>query len=274
MKIFIDSAKIEEITFLSKIGILDGVTTNPSLIKSAVEEQMFNGNKIDMFYYIVKILETVGKGKSVSLEVASTNYEQMVKEGLVLYKKFNKFAKNVFIKIPINTATSKGDNDFEGLKAINYFSREGIPVNCTLIFTPEQALMAAKAGAAIVSPFAGRIDDMLREKARMKFQKSDYFSGFEPTKVKGKSLEDNGIISGVNLVSKIVQIFKKYEIKTQVLAASIRNARQFRECALVGVDIVTAPLTVILDSLKHEKTVEGVNKFSFDVVQEYREILR
>jgi len=273
MKIFIDSAYIEEIKEVGGYGILDGVTTNPSLIKKAVERLKKRGKKVDMESYINDILK-VCKGKPVSLEVIGINYDEMVKEGKNLYKKFNKVAKNVYIKIPVNPCMEPHCNkSSDGIKAIKELSKNNIPINCTLIFTPEQALLAAKAGAKIVSPFAGRIDDYIREMNRIKLNKEAYFpkDGFKKGK---KILEDNGIVSGIDLVAETVKIFRESKIKTKVLAASIRNTRQFREAAEVGADIATLPLSVIKKLLEHHKTAEGMKNFVKDIVPEYARIVR
>ena len=183
---------------------------------------------------------------------------------------FNRVAKNVYIKIPINPAFKDGDNThFDGIKAIRELARHKIPVNCTLVFTPEQAWLAAKAGAAFISPFAGRIDDDLRKGS--KFNKTDYYP--QEGKKKGASiLNDNGIFSGVELVKECVKIMQLHDLKTEVLAASLRNTRQVRECALVGSHIATLPFSVIKDMLKHHKTYEGMEKFTADIVKEYEEL--
>jgi len=264
MKIFIDSADIDEIKQFYKWGIADGVTTNPSLLKKAVSKR----KNINLDEYIKEILKTA-KGTPVSLEVTELKAEGMIAQGRTLFKRYNSVAKNVYIKIPVNPAFMDGDaNHFDGIAAIRALAREKIPVNCTLIFTPEQALLAAKAGAAFVSPFAGRIDDLIRKREGMKFDKKDYFpmGGFSN---KGKVLEDNGIVSGIDLVSQCVQILKRYGLKTEVLAASLRNPRQVREAALVGADISTLPFNVIRDMLKHEKTYEGMKNFTRDIVPDY-----
>jgi transaldolase len=268
MKLFIDSAKLDEIKKVNDWGLLDGVTTNPSLIKKAVE-----GKKVNIESYIKQILKTVGRGKPVSLEVVGADFEEMVKEGKILFKKFNGVARNVYVKIPVNPCMEKKcDRNSDGIKAISALARAKIPVNCTLIFTPEQALLAAKAGAKIVSPFAGRVDDYIRELARIKFDKKDYFPASGAVK-KGRILNDKGILSGVDLVMKTKYIFTKQKIKCEVLAASIRNNRQFRESALAGADIATVPFNVIEGLLKHHKTVEGMRKFTQDVVPEYAKLV-
>ena len=264
MNIFVDTAKLSEIKAAINLGICDGVTTNPSLIKASMDEL-----KIGMEDYIKEICKTMGKGKPVSLEVISTNAEEMVREAKILYERFNPIANNVVIKIPISTATN-GKN-FEGLKAIKELKNTGIKTNATLLMTPEQAFLAAKAGAAYVSPFAGRVDDYIRTSLGKSFEKSDYFPA-EGLVEKNKKIDDNGILSGVDLVKKIVNIYKNYSIKAGVIAASIRNPRQVREVALAGAHIATIPFSVIEEMTKHPKTVEGVIKFSQDTLEEYKSV--
>lgn len=273
MKIFIDSADLDEIKKAYSYGILDGITTNPSLIKKAVEKLKKNKKEMDIGSYIKEILKAA-KGIPVSLEVIGTNYKEMVEEGRKLFKKFNPVAKNVYIKIPVNPCLEQNcSTASDGIKAIKTLSKEKIPVNCTLIFTPEQALLAAKAGAKFVSPFTGREDDYIREINRIKFKKEDYFpaEGFKKGK---KILEDKGIVSGVDLIKQIVKIFKKNNIKAQVLAASIRNKMQFREVAEAGADIATLPFDVINELLDHYKTAEGMRDFTKDIIPEYAKILK
>ena len=272
MKLFIDTANIDEIKETLSYGILDGVTTNPSLIKKAVDERKKSGKKLDIESYIKDIVR-VCKGKPVSLEVVGRSHKEMVSQGKEIFKKFNPIAKNVYVKIPVNPCLEKNCNaNFDGIKAIKALSAAKIPVNCTLIFTPEQAFLAAKAGAKIVSPFTGREDDYIREVNRIKFDKEDYFpkDGFK----KGKRvLEDNGIVSGVDLIKECVDILKKNKIKTEVLAASIRSTRQFRESVMVGADIVTLPYKIIKESLIHHKTFAGIKTFTKDIVPEYKKLL-
>lgn len=273
IKIFIDSSKLGEISQAYDYGLLDGVTTNPSLIRAAVDEEKIKGGSIDIEDYIKEIL-LLTRGLPVSLEVIGTDSEKMIDEGRRIYKLFNPIAGNVYVKIPVNPSTErKSSNNFDGLKAIRTLSGEGIPINCTLIFTPEQALMAAKAGASLVSPFAGRIDDLIRSENNLEFKKTDYFPAYGEEK-DGGILEDNGIISGIDLVSQIREIFDNYGIsETKVLAASIRNARQAREAALAGADIATLPVSVIEELLIHPKTIEGMKGFIKDIVPEYRDLL-
>ncbi len=271
MKIFIDSADIDEIKQAYAWGVCNGVTTNPSLLKKAVESRQKKGLKLNLKSYLTEILKTA-KGTPVSLEVTETTAKGMIEQGKKLYKIFHPIAHNVYIKIPVNPAFKAKDiTHFDGLMAIQELSKTKIPVNCTLIFTPEQALLAAKAGAKIVSPFAGRIDDFLRELHTIEFDKFDYFPAHGWME-KGKLLSDNGIVSGVDLVRQCVQILKNANLQTEVLAASLRNARQVREAALVGAHIGTLPLNVIQDLLKHYKTYEGMEVFTKDAVKEYVEL--
>jgi transaldolase len=273
MKIFIDSASLDEIKEAYACGLIDGVTTNPSLIKKAVDTRKTRGEDIDMKRYIERIL-AAAKGTPVSLEVTGLSYNEMITEGKRLYDMFNSIANNVTIKIPINTLqeNEKG-REYDGVKAIRSLSQNGIPVNCTLIFTPEQAIMAAKAGAAYVSPFAGRIDDYIRKQNNLSFQKIDYYPECGIQK-DGFLLHDKGIVSGIDLVKKIKTIFTLYNIETEILAASIRNARQVREAALAGADIATLPSSVISDLLCHFKTAEGIKSFAQDTIPEYRDIMK
>jgi transaldolase len=272
MKIFIDSGILEEVREIESYGILNGVTTNPSLMKKAVEKLKKEGKEVDMEDYIKEIILAANR-KPVSLEVISTDYEGMVREGRLLYKKFNHHSGNIVIKIPISSAFGKEVNTFDALRAIKTLREKEIAVNCTLVFTPEQALLAAKAGATYISPFVGRIDDYLRTKSKIKFEKSDYFpaGGFEK---KGKLLDDNGIVSGVDLISQISKVLKNNGFESKIIASSIRNPRQVRECALAGADIATIPFNTIKEMIKHPKTKEGMEKFTKDIVLEYSNLLK
>jgi len=268
VKLFIDTADIGEIRETLSYGILDGVTTNPSLIKKAVEAK----KGMDIETYIKEILR-ICKGKPVSLEVVGRSYKEMVSQGKEIFKKFNPVAKNVYVKIPVNPCLERDcDLNFDGIKTIKTLSAAKIPVNCTLIFTPEQAFLAAKAGAKIVSPFTGREDDYIRKMNRIEFEKTDYFpkEGFSKGK---KILQDDGIVSGVDLISECLEIIKQSNLETEVLAASIRNTRQFREVAEAGADIATIPFSVIKKLVEHEKTVEGMKGFTKDIVPEYKKLL-
>jgi len=284
MKIFVDTADLDEIREAYSWGIVDGVTTNPSLIKKAVDKRP----GLSMKDYIKDICCSVDG--PVSLEVKGIKTEQIIQEAELLYETFNPVNSNVVIKVPINTAMDDGDPNFEGVKAIKILENRGIPVNVTLVMSAEQALIAAKAGASYVSPFLGRIDDYIRNRLNMVFEKSDYFdplcthhsaaldselSDEESTvdlydRVLQTDISDNGIFSGVDLVDSILTIFQKYEFNTEIIAASIRNCRQAREVAEIGVDIATLPFGVIKDMLTHYKTQEGMQKFTEDVVPEYR----
>ncbi len=276
VKIFIDSAKLSEIEEAYSAGFLDGVTTNPSLLKAAVDDLRKKGESKDIGSYIEEILR-IAKGTPVSLEVTEYTFEGMVRQAKKIYDRFNPVAKNVNIKIPINPIFSGMSTvklgPFDGLKTIKSLSDVGIPVNCTLVFTPEQALLAAKAGATYVSPFAGRVDDYIRSRNDMSYDKKDYYP-MEGEWRGDKPLEDNGITSGIDLVAQIVETFKNYSYNTEVLAASIRNARQTREAALVGAHIATLPLYVIRDLVTHYKTKEGMDLFLKDVIPEYVEITK
>ena len=271
MKIFIDSADLEHIEKARSYGILDGVTTNPSLIKKAITSRQNKGEDVDMRSYIRSILE-VAHDVPVSLEVIGTDRKQMEREGRFLYETFNPVAGNVYVKIPVNPAFSDDDDThYHGIETIKALADDGVPVNCTLVFTPEQALLAAKAGARVVSPFAGRIDDLLRTRNGMDFDKTDYFPAYGLEQ--GAVTNDNGIVSGIDLVIQCVEIMKTFNLPTEVLAASIRNSRQTREAALSGAHIATLPFEVISKLLVHEKTMEGMHGFVRDVVPEYAQLL-
>jgi transaldolase len=273
MKIFIDSARLDEIENAFSYGIIDGVTTNPSLLKKAVDKLQDSGEKITIEDYLKKILKAA-KGTPVSLEVTELKQDKMIEQAKKLFKMFNPVANNVNIKIPVNPSfPEETGRDFEGIQAIKTLSKTGIPVNCTLIFTPEQALLAAKAGAKYVSPFAGRIDDFIRSNNKITFKKTDYFPE-EGLEKNGEILEDNGIVSGIDLISQILDILSLYDLKTEVIAASIRNSRQAREAALIGADIATLPYGVIMQLLVHYKTKEGMKKFTDDIIPEYENLTR
>jgi transaldolase len=275
MKIFVDTAEIDEIKTSISWGIVDGVTTNPSLIKKAVDKRQ---GKVTMVEYIEEIVKiTPGP---VSLEVLGGIANEMIKQGRLLYKKFSPYG-NVAIKIPVNPSLQENTGlEFDGLKAIKYLSNEGIPINVTLIMTPEQALLAAKAGATYASPFAGRIDDYIRTKMGLKlgtdFQKDSYFDLELMRKVYDKKAaemgQDNGVWSGVDLVARILRIYQNYGFKTEVIAASIRNPRQAREVAELGVHIATLPFEVIQGMVTHTKTAEGMRSFTADIVPSYRDL--
>ncbi|PIN92781.1 transaldolase [Candidatus Pacearchaeota archaeon CG10_big_fil_rev_8_21_14_0_10_31_24] len=273
MKVFIDSAKINEIRQAKEWGMLDGVTTNPSLLKKAVDDLVKKGKKLDIESYLKQILKAVGK-KPVSLEVVGSDYDEMIKEGLKIYKIFNGVSKNVYVKIPVNPCLDGScSKATDGIRAIKYLSDRKIPVNCTLIFTPEQALLAAKAGAKFVSPFVGREDDYIREMNRIQFGKEEYYPAKGVKKLK-KIMNDNGIVSGVDLIKEIRELFDIQKVKgCEILAASIRNTRQFREVAIAGADIATLPFSVMGNLLSHPKSEEGMRKFTQDIVPEYAKLV-
>lgn len=209
MKFFIDTADLDEIREANDLGVLDGVTTNPSLCaKIGVKD--FEG-------HIAKICDIV-EG-DVSAEVVSTEYEEILKEG----REIASIADNVVVKVPLIK---------DGIKAIKTFSEEGIKTNCTLCFSPTQALIAAKAGATYISPFLGRLDDISTE--------------------------------GMQLIRDIVQIYDNYGYETEVLAASIRHPMHLLECAKEGADVATMPLNVIKSLLKHPLTDIGLERFLSD----------
>lgn len=210
MKFFIDTANLDEIKEAASIGILDGVTTNPSLL--AKEK-----GKGDFKTILKKICEVVDG--PVSAEVVAQDAEGMVKEAEDLAQ----LHKNLVIKIPMCK---------EGLKAIKTLDSKGIRTNCTLIFSPIQALLAAKAGAAFVSPFVGRLDDASHV--------------------------------GMDLVEDIVTIFDNYEVTTEVIVASVRNPLHVVEAAIIGADIATIPFNVIEQLIRHPLTDVGIKKFLED----------
>ena len=208
MKFFIDTANIEEIKEGLSLGMVDGVTTNPSLI--AKEKKGFD--------IVVKDILKVVKGP-VSLEVVSLDAKAMFAEG----KKLARLGENVVIKVPLCT---------EGLKATRMFADAGIDVNQTLIFSPLQALMAAKAGARYVSPFVGRLDDITHD--------------------------------GMELVEQIINIYDNYCLETEVIVASIRHPRHVLDAALMGADIATIPFKIIAQLTKHPLTDKGIEMFLDD----------
>lgn len=303
MKIFIDTAKLYEIKEALKWGIVDGVTTNPSLIKVAVEEKKKTGKKINMEEYIKEICCLVGKNGSVSLEVLSLKSEKIVEEAQILFKKFNPIANNVAIKIPIDTFVNGNKiGHYEGLKAISMLSGMNIPINVTLIMTPEQALLAAKAGARYVSPFMARVDNRVREQLDINYMPEDYYDSelekeiasfkfkkyleknhnksianlYEDKNIKDivSSNSDKGVYGGLDLVEQIVKIFNNYNFRTEVLAASVRNKTQFREVAKVGADVITIPFFLFEEILQHPRTEIGLKTFCENIVEEYRELLK
>lgn len=212
MKFFIDTASIDQIKEAEALGILDGVTTNPSLMA----KEGIKGEQNILNHY-VRICEIV-KGP-VSAEVISTDFKGMTDEG----KKLAALHPNIVVKVPMIP---------EGVKAIKWFTDNGIKTNCTLVFSAAQAILAAKAGAAMVSPFIGRIDD----------------SNWD----------------GVQLIAQIVHIYRTYGYRTEVLAASIRSSLHIVRCAEAGADIATCPLSSIQGLFNHPLTDIGLEKFLAD----------
>jgi len=209
MELYIDTANLDEIKEAAALGVLDGVTTNPSLI--AKEKGVKYHDRLKEICEVVK--------GPVSGEVISTEYAGMLTEAEQLIK----IAPNIVVKLPAT---------FDGLKACKHLSGRGIKTNMTLVFQPLQALMAAKAGAFLVSPFIGRLDD---------------------------AAED-----GIELIHKIRAIYDTYGFKTKVLAASIRHNKHMVDCALAGSDVATVPMSVIKAMLNHPLTDTGIKKFLED----------
>tara|TARA_B110000037_G_C17006298_1_gene459400 strand:- start:141 stop:797 length:657 start_codon:yes stop_codon:yes gene_type:complete len=212
MKFFIDTANLAEIKEANDLGILDGVTTNPSLM---AKEKVTGYDAIRQHYIdICKIVEG-----DVSAEVIATDFDGIVKEG----EELASLHKNIVVKVPMVK---------DGIKAIRYFKDRGIRTNCTLIFSPGQALLAAKAGATYVSPFLGRLDDISSD--------------------------------SLQLIDDIRIIYDNYGYETQILAASIRHPMHIIDCAKIGADVVTSPLKPILQLLHHPLTDKGLAQFLAD----------
>lgn len=261
MKIFLDTAKLDEIKKVRHV--IDGVTTNPSLMNKAVEELRQQGKNVNLEGYVKKVLKLVNG--PVSLEVRSLKAEDMVAEAKSLYKKYNKINGNVVIKIPVSTFTSS-ILQFEGLKAIKELKGE-VPTNATLVMSLSQAVLAAKAGATYASPFVGRVDDYIRKKLGIDGGRDDYLDAKLVRKIlaeRQQGFYTEGIYSGVDLTKRIIWAYKKYSFETLVIGASIRNRRHAEELALAGIDIVTVPYNVLLEMDVHDKTIEGVKKFGED----------
>ena len=208
MKIFLDTANLESIKMYNDMGLLDGITTNPSLLSKE------GGDPHKTMEEIVSII----KG-DVSLEVVATDFEGMMEEG----RRLRKYGEHVVVKCPMTA---------DGLKACKALTAEGIPVNITLVFSPNQAILAAKAGAKYVSPFIGRLDDI------------------------GKD--------GMLLIKEIKQIYSNYDFKTQILVASIRHPMHIVDAAKIGADVVTLPPAVLGKMLKHQLTDIGLKNFLAD----------
>lgn len=212
MKFFIDTANLKEIKEAQDLGVLDGVTTNPSLM---AKEGISGDDNVRKHY---KAICDIVDG-DVSAEVISTDFAGMIKEGEELVK----IDPKIVVKVPMIK---------DGVKAIKYFTEKGIRTNCTLVFTPGQALLAAKAGATYVSPFVGRLDDIATD--------------------------------GLQLIAQIRQIYDNYGYETEILAASVRHTMHLLKCAEIGADVVTCPLNVITSLLNHPLTDSGLAKFLAD----------
>jgi len=247
MKIFIDTAKLPEIHEACSWGIIDGLTTNPSLIRKAVEAD--GTGQVDMGEHIKEICQAVPG--PVSLEVVGLCTADMIDEAMVLYERFNPIHQNVVIKIPVNPNPGDRESaDFDGLKAIAELAKRSVPVNATLVMTPEQALLAAKAGARYVSPFMGRVDDYAKQQKEL----ADVSSSNQ---------------SGEQLVGSIRRIFDNYHIVCEIIAASVRSVGHARAAAEAGAQIATIPFPVLREMVCHPKTEEGIRRFSEDIVAEY-----
>ena len=212
MKFFIDTANLDQIKEAESLGILDGVTTNPSLM---AKEGIKGENNIIKHYKDICDIVT----GDVSAEVISVDYKGIIKEG----ENLAKLHKQIVIKVPMIE---------DGIKAIRYFSDKGLKTNCTLVFSAGQALLAAKAGATYVSPFIGRLDDISAD--------------------------------GLNLISEIREIYDNYSFNTKILAASIRHTMHIVDCAKLGADVITSPLSAIKGLMKHPLTDIGLDKFLSD----------
>lgn len=212
MKFFIDTANLKQIKDAQDLGVLDGVTTNPSLM--AKEGITGHDNILKHYVDICNIVDG-----DVSAEVIATDYEGMIKEGEALAE----LHEQIVVKLPMIK---------DGVKACKYFSEKGVRTNVTLVFSAGQALLAAKAGATYVSPFIGRLDDISTD--------------------------------GLNLISEIRQIYDNYGFETQILAASVRHNMHIIDCAKLGADVMTGPLSAIEGLLKHPLTDIGLAKFLED----------
>jgi len=212
MKFFIDTANLDQIREAQALGVLDGVTTNPSLM--AKEGITGRNNILKHYVAICDIVEG-----DVSAEVISTDFEGMIKEGEELVE----LHEQIVVKVPMIK---------DGVKALKYFSDKGIRTNCTLVFSVGQALLAAKAGATYVSPFIGRLDDISTD--------------------------------GLNLIAEIRHVYDNYAFETEILAASVRHTMHVIDCAKLGADVMTGPLSSIEGLLKHPLTDIGLAKFLAD----------
>ena len=247
MKIFIDTANLQEIHEACSWGIIDGLKTNPSLIRKAVEAD--GTGQVDMGEHIKEICQAVPG--PVSLEVVGLCTADMIDEAMVLYERFNPIHQNVVIKIPVNPNPGDRESaDFDGLKAISELAKRSVPVNATLVMTPEQALLASKAGARYVSPFMGRVDDYGKQQ-------------------QGLADASSSNQSGKQLVGSIRRIFENYHTVCEIIAASVRSVGHARAAAEAGAQIATIPFPVLREMVCHPKTEEGIRQFVEDIVPEY-----
>ena len=212
MKFFIDTANLNDIAEAQALGVLDGVTTNPSLM--AKEDISGKANILKHYQDICNIVDG-----DVSAEVIATDFDNMVKEG----EELAALHSQIVVKLPMIA---------DGVKACKYFSDKGIKTNVTLVFSPGQALLAAKAGATYMSPFLGRLDDISTD--------------------------------GLHLIAEIRQIYDNYGFETQILSASVRNTMHVINCAKIGSDVMTGPLSSITGLLKHPLTDSGLAQFLAD----------
>lgn len=273
MKIFIDSAKLSEIERVHACGILDGITTNPGLIKDAMEDLKEKGESLSIWEYTDRLLMQ-SSGLPVILGVTESSSAGIADQGRALFYLFNPVAGNVYLKVPVNPSfEGESGREFDGIKAIKTLSAAGIPVTATFIFTPEQALLAAKAGAKIVSLHAGKLDDYILSKHGVSAGAACCLPA-EGLKMQNGVLDDDGIVSGVHLIKETVELFKKCNIQTEVMAASIRTTRQAREAALAGAHIETLTIGMIEQLMSHPKTLEGMELFKQGILQEYADLTK
>lgn len=276
MKLFLDTATLDHIKDAVLWGIIDGVTTSPPKLKQALDTLRGTPDEMDMESYLKNILATAGRTRPVTLDLPGRTGEEMIEQGMQLYEVFNQVVGNVVISIPV--CTPIGDNPgrwFDGITAIRRLDEERIPVNASMVFTPEQALLAAKAGADYVSPLAGAVDDRIRTSAGIAFEQSDYFplEGITMPPDHTKGVEDRGLVSGVDLIDHIVTIFDEYELECEVLATSIRNPQQLREIALSGAHIATIPYDVLTAMIHHPGTAAGIDSCCDSLTGEYEALL-
>lgn len=264
-RIFADTATMDEIRPLREGGIINGVTTNPSLLKRAGATSWDSANKI-----MKDIVKYMAPGP-VSLEITELDFEKMIEQG----KRLAEFGENVVVKVPTGGFRMMDRDPFTGLKVMRKLWELNIKVNATLIFNTTQALWAANAGAAYVSPFLGRVADYLYKNDHMERLPGNSLYYMEDHKVPNGGLDrvaNSAYVAtdgarkdaGVRLINEIVSVFNSYQIKTEVLAASFRNAVQVTECLLAGADILTVPANILMGVADHPLTDEGMKSFLAD----------